>query len=67
MTNAAPTMDEIASSTFDEVAVAAQKQYDTVLNSVVRNPLQAVGIAAGVGFVVARLLKGGKSAPPRVR
>ena len=65
MSTAVPTMDEIASSTFDEVSATAQEQYASVLSAIERNPMQAVGIAAGIGFLVARLLKGKKSAPLR--
>jgi ElaB/YqjD/DUF883 family membrane-anchored ribosome-binding protein len=56
-------MDEIAGATFNEVVTAAQDQYDNVITAIARNPLQAVGIAAGIGFVAARLLRPKRPAP----
>ncbi len=35
----------------------AQEKYDKLLTSIRRNPLQAAGIAAGVGFVLALLAR----------
>jgi ElaB/YqjD/DUF883 family membrane-anchored ribosome-binding protein len=60
-------MDEIASSTLNEVVEAANDQYSNVIAAIARNPLQAVGIAAGVGFVLARLLRGKNRTPARAR
>jgi ElaB/YqjD/DUF883 family membrane-anchored ribosome-binding protein len=51
------TVPELASATMTEVADAARDQYDNVLATIRRNPLQAVGIAAGVGFVAALLVR----------
>jgi ElaB/YqjD/DUF883 family membrane-anchored ribosome-binding protein len=51
------TVVEVASATMTEVADAARDQYDNVLGTIRRNPLQAVGIAAGVGFVAALLVR----------
>lgn len=50
------TVAEEASATM-EVADAARDQYDSVLATIRRNPLQAVGIAAGFGFVAALLVR----------
>ena len=35
----------------------AQEQYDKMAASIRRNPLQAAGIAAGIGFVLALLAR----------
>ena len=35
----------------------AQEQYDKLATSIRRNPLQAAGIAAGIGFVLALLAR----------
>jgi ElaB/YqjD/DUF883 family membrane-anchored ribosome-binding protein len=35
----------------------AQDQYDKLTTSIRRNPLQAAGIAAGIGFVLALLAR----------
>lgn len=35
----------------------AQEQYDKLAASIRRNPLQAAGIAAGIGFVLALLAR----------
>ena len=51
------TVAEVASATMTEVADAARDQYDSVLATIRRNPLQAVGIAAGVGFVAALMVR----------
>lgn len=67
MTVTTPTMDEIASSTINEVVEAANGQYSNVIAVISRNPLQAVGIAAGVGFVLARLLRGRRPNASRAR
>jgi len=54
MANAA--QNKIA-ETVDEAKALAQDQYDKLLASIRRNPLQAAGIAAGVGFVIALLAR----------
>lgn len=45
------------SETVDQAQAMAQDQYDKLLVSIRRNPLQAAGIAAGVGFVLALLAR----------
>lgn len=65
MTIDAPTMNEVVSSTMNEVAVAASDRYGDVTAAITRNPLQAVGIAAGAGFVLALLMRGKKPTPAR--
>ena len=37
--------------------MSARDQYDSMLATIRRNPLQAVEIAAGVGFVTALLVR----------
>jgi len=54
MANAA--QDKIA-ETVDQAQALAQDQYDKLLVSIRRNPLQAAGIAAGIGFVLALLAR----------
>ncbi len=51
-------VNDLARATITEVGEAAQDQYDRLIAVIRRNPLQAAGIAAGIGFVVA-LLAGG--------
>ena len=51
------TVAEVASATMTEAVDAARDQYDSMLATIRRNPLQAVGIAAGVGFVAALLVR----------
>ena len=51
------TVAEVASATMTEVVDAARDQYDGVLATIRRHPLQAVGIAAGAGFVAALLFR----------
>jgi ElaB/YqjD/DUF883 family membrane-anchored ribosome-binding protein len=41
------------SETVDQAQVVAQEQYDKLTRAIRRNPLQAAGIAAGIGFVIA--------------
>lgn len=65
MTIDAPTMNEVVSSTINEVAEAASDRYNDVASAITRNPLQAVGIAAGAGFVLALLMRGKKPTPAR--
>jgi ElaB/YqjD/DUF883 family membrane-anchored ribosome-binding protein len=45
------------SETVEQAQVMAQEQYDRLTASIRRNPLQAAGIAAGVGFVLALLAR----------
>jgi ElaB/YqjD/DUF883 family membrane-anchored ribosome-binding protein len=62
--SAANTVDNLASAAQDTLNAAvdqaqtlAQDQYDKLTASIRRNPLQAAGIAAGVGFVLALLAR----------
>jgi ElaB/YqjD/DUF883 family membrane-anchored ribosome-binding protein len=41
------------SETVDQAQAVAQEQYDKLTRAIRRNPLQAAGIAAGIGFVIA--------------
>ncbi len=43
--------------TVEQAQALAQEQYDKLAASIRRNPLQAAGIAAGVGFVLALLAR----------
>lgn len=43
--------------TVEQAQTIAQEQYDKLAASIRRNPLQAAGIAAGVGFVLALLAR----------
>jgi ElaB/YqjD/DUF883 family membrane-anchored ribosome-binding protein len=45
------------SDTMEQAQEFAQDQYDKLTTSIRRNPLQAAGIAAGVGFVLALLAR----------
>lgn len=45
------------SDTVEHAQALAQEQYDKLAASIRRNPLQAAGIAAGVGFVLALLAR----------
>lgn len=55
------TIAEIASATLSEAVdtarVAAQEQYDNLVASIRRNPLQAAFVAAGIGFALATLAR----------
>ncbi len=44
---------EKAAEVVDQAQAIAQDQYDHLIASIRRNPLQAAGIAAGIGFVIA--------------
>jgi ElaB/YqjD/DUF883 family membrane-anchored ribosome-binding protein len=62
--SAANTVDNLASAAQDKLNAAvdqaqtlAQDQYDKLTATIRRNPLQAAGIAAGVGFVLALLAR----------
>jgi ElaB/YqjD/DUF883 family membrane-anchored ribosome-binding protein len=45
------------SDAVDQAQTMAQEQYDKLATSIRRNPLQAAGIAAGIGFVLALLAR----------
>jgi ElaB/YqjD/DUF883 family membrane-anchored ribosome-binding protein len=45
------------SDTVDQAQALAQDQYDKLVLNIRRNPLQAAGIAAGIGFVLALLAR----------
>lgn len=45
------------SDTVEQAQALAQEQYDKLTVAIRRNPLQAAGIAAGIGFVVALLAR----------
>jgi ElaB/YqjD/DUF883 family membrane-anchored ribosome-binding protein len=45
------------SETVSQAQALAQGQYDKLEASIRRNPLQAAGIAAGIGFVLALLAR----------
>jgi ElaB/YqjD/DUF883 family membrane-anchored ribosome-binding protein len=47
--------DKISSA--DQTPTPARDQYDELIASIRRNPLQAAGIAAGIGFVLALLAR----------
>jgi ElaB/YqjD/DUF883 family membrane-anchored ribosome-binding protein len=51
------TATEVAAASVQEVKAAAEEQYDSVLRAIRRSPLQAVAIAAGVGFVLALIVR----------
>jgi ElaB/YqjD/DUF883 family membrane-anchored ribosome-binding protein len=53
----AETATEAAAATVAEVKAAAEEQYDSMLRAIRRSPLQAVAIAAGVGFVLALIVR----------
>jgi ElaB/YqjD/DUF883 family membrane-anchored ribosome-binding protein len=62
--NATNAMNDLAyaaqdkiSDTVDQAQALAQDQYDKLLVSIRRNPLQAAGIAAGIGFALALLAR----------
>jgi ElaB/YqjD/DUF883 family membrane-anchored ribosome-binding protein len=55
--NLANTAQDKINSTVDQAQTMAQDQYDKLTASIRRNPLQAAGIAAGVGFVLALLAR----------
>ncbi len=55
--NAPETADELIAATAEEVTDSAQLQYDKVLRAMRRDPLQAVAVAAAIGFVFALILR----------
>jgi ElaB/YqjD/DUF883 family membrane-anchored ribosome-binding protein len=44
-------------ATVDQAQALAQEQYDKLAATIRRNPLQAAGIAAGIGFVLALIAR----------
>jgi ElaB/YqjD/DUF883 family membrane-anchored ribosome-binding protein len=55
--NGPETADEVIAASAQEVTDTAQLQYDKALRAMHRDPLQAVAIAAGIGFVFALILR----------
>ena len=55
--NLANAAQDKISSAVDQAQTMAQDQYDKLTASIRRNPLQAAGIAAGIGFVLALLAR----------
>ena len=55
--NLANAAQDTFNSAVDQAQTMAQGQYDKLTASIRRNPLQAAGIAAGVGFVLALLAR----------
>jgi ElaB/YqjD/DUF883 family membrane-anchored ribosome-binding protein len=53
----AHTAQDKLADTVDQAQTMAQEQYDKLTLSIRRHPLQAAGIAAGVGFVLALLAR----------
>ena len=53
----ASAAQETFSDTVDQAQALAQDQYDKLILNIRRNPLQAAGIAAGIGFVLALLAR----------
>jgi ElaB/YqjD/DUF883 family membrane-anchored ribosome-binding protein len=53
----ANTAQDKFNDTVEQAQALAQEQYDKLAASIRRNPLQAAGIAAGVGFVLALLAR----------
>lgn len=56
---------DLATATVTEVADVARDQYETVLAAIRRNPLQATGIAAAIGFALALLARGPRKLPTK--
>ena len=55
--NLANAAQDKITSAVDQAQTMAQDQYDKLTASIRRNPLQAAGIAAGIGFVLALLAR----------
>jgi len=55
--NLANAAQDTINSAVDQAQTMAQDQYDKLTASIRRNPLQAAGIAAGIGFVLALLAR----------
>jgi len=53
----ANTAQDKFNETVEQAQALAQDQYDKLEASIRRNPLQAAGIAAGIGFVLALLAR----------
>jgi ElaB/YqjD/DUF883 family membrane-anchored ribosome-binding protein len=53
----ANTAQDKLAETVDQAQALAQDQYDKLVTTIRRNPLQAAGIAAGIGFVLALLAR----------
>jgi ElaB/YqjD/DUF883 family membrane-anchored ribosome-binding protein len=53
----ANTAQDKFNETVEQAQALAQEQYDKLEASIRRNPLQAAGIAAGIGFVLALLAR----------
>jgi ElaB/YqjD/DUF883 family membrane-anchored ribosome-binding protein len=53
----ADTTQDKFNETIEQAQALAQEQYDKLAASIRRNPLQAAGIAAGIGFVLALLAR----------
>lgn len=53
----ANAVNDLASTAQEQAQNLAQEQYDKLEASIRRNPLQAAGIAAGIGFVLALLAR----------
>ena len=53
----ASTAQDKFNETIEQAQSLAQAQYDKLEASIRRNPLQAAGIAAGIGFVLALLAR----------
>jgi ElaB/YqjD/DUF883 family membrane-anchored ribosome-binding protein len=53
----ANTAQDKFNDTVEQAQALAQEQYDKLAASIRRNPLQAAGIAAGIGFVLALLAR----------
>lgn len=53
----AGTAQDKFNDTVEQAQALAQEQYDKMTASIRRNPLQAAGIAAGIGFVLALLAR----------
>ena len=54
--NLASAAQDTLNAAVDQAQTMAQDQYDKLTASIRRNPLQAAGIAAGIGFVVGLIL-----------
>jgi ElaB/YqjD/DUF883 family membrane-anchored ribosome-binding protein len=50
-------LSNAASDALGQAQAAAQEQYDQLTMAIRRNPLQAAGIAAGIGFLLALLAR----------
>jgi ElaB/YqjD/DUF883 family membrane-anchored ribosome-binding protein len=55
--NLASAAQDTLNAAVDQAQTMAQDQYDKLTASIRRNPLQAAGIAAGIGFVLALLAR----------